>query len=85
MNILRQLADLGEDVSFDDYAKTLAADCNERLTQKLSMALTGSKSDNMRVQCVDVFIYLWEQRYPPGNIGNWKPVRRMEIEADLGY
>ena len=76
---------LGVDGSFDDYAKKLAADCTERFNEKLSMALTGSKSDNMRSQCIEFIAYLWKQRDPPGNIGNWKSVRRHVIETDLGY
>lgn len=71
--------------SFDDYAKKLAADCTERVNEKLSMALTGSKSDNMRSQCIEFIAYLWKQRDPPGNIGDWKSVRRHVIETDLGY
>jgi hypothetical protein len=71
--------------SFDEYAKTLSADCTDRLKQKLSMALLGTKSENMRSQCIELFIYLWKQRDSPGNLFDWKEVRRYTIEADLGY
>lgn len=71
--------------SFDDNAKTAAADLTERINHRLSICLIRYNKKNMKEQIVRVFFYLWDG----GDPLHWKGVsgyiRRNKIEEDLGY
>ena len=85
INVLRQFEDLGDDVSFDDYAKMLATDCTERINRRLLLSWSGTRSKETRDLCVRVFGYLWKMGIPPGQIESHNYIRLGKIKDDLGY
>lgn len=82
---LQKSSNLGDGVSFDDYAKMNAETCTERINQKLSSLWSGSRSTNTQTLGKEVFAYLWKMGTSPGQIKFDDYIRLDQIKNHFGY